>query len=34
MCSVKCKTTKDGKEAAVSWVDATLFFFYFSGMCS
>ena len=34
MRSVKCKTAKDGKQAAVAWIDATVKFMIFSGMCS
>ena len=36
MWSVKCnhKTEKGRKQAAVAWVDATVKFLIFSGMCS
>lgn len=34
MWSVKCKTAKNGKHATVAWVDATVNFLIFGGMCS
>jgi len=33
MWSVKCKIEKGRKQAAVAWVDATVKFLIFSGMC-